>query len=356
MTGERGAAARRPKIAVVIPAYNHADYIGEAIASVLAQDWPELELHVLDDGSSDGTFDAAAQALEVPGGQRVVRRLARQANAGSATTLNRLIAGVDADLVAILNSDDAWRPGRLAAMAASSAPGPVLAFSGVAFDADSEVAPGQSFEDWYRGKLAYALSLPSCGFALVAANLAISSSNFLFSRDLFDRVGGFDPALPLTQDWAFLLKALRWAEPRLVPGRLLYYRSHATNSFRRLNDVRIDQSRAALDAFIAWAAAPAENPLAPTPGAWPRFFPVFARSCAPAFSSEPVGCFLPPALMDPPVDLPARPGEDRALANIVLASRARQANLALPTEELLARAATLWSAVAAGRAGSGPDG
>ena len=48
-------AARSPRIAIVIPAYNHEAYVAEAIASVLGQDWPDLELHVLDDGSTDGT-------------------------------------------------------------------------------------------------------------------------------------------------------------------------------------------------------------------------------------------------------------------------------------------------------------
>ena len=339
-------AARAVRIAVVIPAYNHEAYIGEAIDSVLGQDWPDLELHVLDDGSSDATNAVAATALDRAG--KVRCSLARQDNAGSARTLNRLVDGVDADLVAVLNSDDHYLPGRLRRLASLAEGGDFLAFSGVAFDPAAQVAPGQSFEHWYRGKLAYALSLPTCGFALVTANLAISSSNFVFSRALFDRVGGFDPALTLTQDWAFLLKALRWTEPRLDPRRLLYYRSHATNSFRQLMDVRIDQSRAALEAYIDWAEASAPNRLAPTPANWPRFFQIFARSCAPAFSVEPVGDFLPASLLS--AKGPAgttRQAEDAALGNLLSASRGRDENLRRSTDELLAIAADVWLSMAA---------
>ncbi len=342
------SAARLPRIAVVIPAYNHAAYVEQAIASVLEQEGAELELHVLDDGSTDDTLAAAGRALDQAGKRRC--SLSNQANAGSAVTLNRLIAGCDSDLVAILNSDDHYLPGRLAALAGLAEPGrDFIGFTGVAFDPEAMVGPSNSFENWYRGKLAYALSLPTCGFALVTANLAISSSNFLFSRALFDRVGGFNPALPLTQDWEFLLKTLRWTEPHLLAQRLLYYRAHATNSFRRLVDVRIEQSQQALDAFIAWAAGEADNKVAPTPARWPRFFPMFAGSCAPAFSVEPVGQFLPPSLQGGG----ASPGvgaalEEAALRSLILAARQRPANLERPTEALLADAAAQWNAVRVG--------
>ncbi len=342
-------AARSPRIAIVIPAYNHEAYVAEAIASVLGQDWPDLELHVLDDGSTDATYAAAERALERAGRRRCSLR--RQSNVGSAETINRLVAGCDSDLVGILNSDDRYLPGRLAALATLAEPGrDFLGITGVAFDPGAMISPTDSFETWYRGKLAYALSLPTCGFALVTANLSISSSNFLFTRALFDRAGGFNADLPLTQDWEFLLKALRWTEPRLVGRRLLYYRTHATNSFRRLVDIRIEQSRRALDGYLAWAGGASANALAPTPANWPRFFPVFAGSCAPAFSSEPVAEFLPPSLLATHGQVGGvGPGqEDAALRGLVFAARQRQDNMRRPTRELLEQAAAQWNGVLEG--------
>ena len=336
------SANRAPRIAVVIPAYNHGAYIGEAIASVLEQGCPDMELRILDDGSTDDTLAMAERALQDAAGGDW--RLDTQANAGSARTLNRLIERTDADLVAILNSDDLYLPGRLKLVARHwKGKADFLAFSGVTFGADALVNGTDTFEDWYRGKLAYAMSLPTCGFALVTANLAISTSNFIFSRQLFDRVGGFNPALPLTQDWEFLLKALRHAEPQFVPQRLLHYRIHATNTFRNLMDVRIDQSRQALAAYAGWADQAAVNPLAPTPRAWPRFFQVFARSCAPAFSVEPVGEFLPPALLQDSEGSGHRAAlEDEALRNLLQAARRRADNLRRGTDNLLSDAAALW--------------
>lgn len=335
---------RAPRIAVVIPAYNHEAYIADAIASVLAQDWPSLELHVLDDGSTDGTLAAAEAALRQMQGLRC--RLQSQSNAGAARTLNRLIESCDADLIAILNSDDVYMPGRLAALAACADSNDFLAFSGVAFDPQAMVSAAESFESWYRGKLAYTMSLPSCGFALVSANIAISTSNFVFSRQLFDRVGGFNDALPLTHDWEFLLKALRWTEPHLVPERLLYYRTHATNSFRALMDIRFDQSRRAHEAYASWGVDVVPNRLAPTPAAWPRFFPVFAHSCVPVFGAEPLAAFLPDAMLAPANRSAVGAAvEDAALRNLLAASRARTENLRRPTEELLNATAAQWNGV-----------
>ncbi len=285
----------------------------------------------------------------------VACRLDSQANVGAARTLNRLIEESDADLVAILNSDDRYLRGRLHRMAAYSAgSADFIAFSGVAFDPAAMVSERESFEDWYRGKLAFAMAMPSCGFALVTANLAISSSNFLFSRRLFERIGGFNPSLPLTHDWEFLLKALRWTEPLLVPDRLLYYRTHASNSFRKLVDVRIDQSKRALAAYVAWAGLEAANPLAPSPSGWPRFFQIFARSCAPAFSPEPVGAFLPASFLEGGEETGRCAAvESEAIRNLVTNSRGRAVNLRRSTDEMLNAAATSWEGLRgeAGRRG-----
>lgn len=335
---------RSPRIAVVVPAYNHGPYIEQAIRSILSQDWPELELRILDDGSSDNTIELADATLKDVTGVRW--HLDSQSNVGAAVTLNRLVAATDADYVAILNSDDRFLPDRLTTIMQKVTSHPFLAFSGVAFDKHAMANEEISFEEWYRGKLAYALSLPSCGFALLTANLAISSGNFVFSRRLFDDVGGFNAALPLTHDWEFLLKALRWTEPVFVPQRLLYYRVHATNTFRQLTDIRIDQSKAAFAAFLDWADMPAANGLSPKPENWRRFFQIFACSCAPAFSTEPIADFLPGAILEAARDIGKESAHDRlALSNMLKGARGRDEYLKKPTDDLLHDVAGNWASM-----------
>ncbi len=335
---------RSARIAVVIPGYNHAAFIGEAIASVLAQDWPELELHVLDDGSEDDTLGAAERALA--GQTRVRARVERQENRGSSLTLNRLIERCDADYVAILNSDDLYHPGRLAALAAAAS-GKELFFgaTGVAFVASGETEDFAMFEDWYRSKLDYARQLPTCGFALLTSNFAISSSNFFFSREVFDLVGGFSPELSLTQDWHFMMESLRWVEPTLLPARLMSYRVHPSNTWRRLQEVRAEQSLRVLHGFARWAGKATLNRLAPTAVNWPGFFPYFVRICGSLLSNAPVGSSLPAELLARSAGAAERHPADLAAIRRLLAAARPEAALPStePIEELLATIAAQWS-------------
>lgn len=286
-----------PRITVVIPAYNHQQFIAETVRSVLQQNCPELELHILDDGSADATFEAAKQATSNI--DHVKCLVERQENRGSSTTLNRLIERLDSDYVAILNSDDLYAPGRLQAFL-QKAEGEDLFFgiSGVRFLENGSCNDLATFEQWYASKLEVCARLPTCGFAQLTGNLAVTSSNFFFSREIFDLVGGFDPALQLTQDWDFSIKALRWVEPTLLPEKLMTYRIHPSNTWRRLAEVRREQCERVLQDYAGWAKEICPNRLAPVPQHWPRFFPFFARSCGTLFSEEAIANSLPEALLE----------------------------------------------------------
>ena len=90
----------RATVAVVIPSYQHAPFVGEAVESALAQTRPPDEIVVVDDGSTDGTLDVLATF-----GDRI--RILRNARGGIGSTYNVGVAAVSSDLVAFLESDDA---------------------------------------------------------------------------------------------------------------------------------------------------------------------------------------------------------------------------------------------------------
>ncbi len=102
--------ADAPFFSVVVPAYNAADYIAECIESVLAQTDPDLELIVVDDGSTD---DTAARVLHYQSDQRL--RLVQRANGGLAAARNTGIRVAGGQWVAFLDADDRWCPEKLAA-------------------------------------------------------------------------------------------------------------------------------------------------------------------------------------------------------------------------------------------------
>lgn len=97
-----------PLVSVIMPAYNARPYIAEAMQSVLSQDYPNIELIVVDDGSVDGSAECAKMF-----GDRV--KVIRQANAGVAAARNKGLDEAKGELIAFLDADDVWLPGKISA-------------------------------------------------------------------------------------------------------------------------------------------------------------------------------------------------------------------------------------------------
>lgn len=282
-------------IAVVVPAHDHASFLAEAIESALMQHPPPAEMVVVDDGSTDESAAIAEAALGRGRGTRTT--LLRQANAGAAAAMNRGAAATNSPWLAFLNDDDVFLPGRLASMHRMlEARGAKVAISGVEFAAEPDGEEIHLFREGYPPGLAEISRLPTFGFGLMAFNLQVTSSNLVIARDLFESIGGFDESLPSSHDLEILWRALRVAEPLLVPQVLLRYRVHGGNNYRRLRE----QARAEFPIRVAglaeWAAGDGGeilNPLAPCPARWPRYFPAFARVVKPWPSEVPLSELLP---------------------------------------------------------------
>jgi glycosyltransferase involved in cell wall biosynthesis len=109
MTSLVEAKSRRPRVSVVIPTYNRSGLVAEAIRSVLAQTYRNIEIVVVDDGSRDGT----RQTVERFRDDRSVRYLFQE-NRGDTSARNRGIRACSSRYVAFLDSDDLWAPTKLA--------------------------------------------------------------------------------------------------------------------------------------------------------------------------------------------------------------------------------------------------
>jgi GT2 family glycosyltransferase len=263
-----------PKVAVVIPCYNHAAFIERALASVFAQTYRHVELVVIDDGSTDDSANAVQRALaHSPFPSRFVSR----PNRGAATTINEGVTQSDAQYVNVLNSDDAFTADRLQAMVDNvAAQGFAWGFSEIdVIDADDQET------DPLRDKLAFnALvlqgSIPiarTVGFAFLEANVAISSGNLFFSRALFDRVGGFRD-FRYNHDWDFCLRALRFAEPRYVRVRTYRYRLHGANTIAENSSQARSEADHLQREYLEWATTTAlsDSEWAPCVANWGEVF------------------------------------------------------------------------------------
>ena len=209
-------------MSVVIPLYNHAAYVEQAVNSVLAQGPIVRELIVLDDGSGDDS--AAVMARLARRDPRI--RFERQANAGAHAALNTALGWCQGEFLAILNSDDSFVAGRLVALAAvlDNDPGADIAASAVQFmDGNSRIVGNE----WYE---AARVAHTDLGVGLLNGNHLMSTSNLMFRRDALHGVGAF-AALRYAHDLDWVLRALALGRRvALAPGRLLTYRMHDSNT------------------------------------------------------------------------------------------------------------------------------
>jgi hypothetical protein len=105
---EEDVLMTEPLVSVVMGTYNHAGFVAEAIASVLMQDFMDFEFLIADDGSTDRTAEIVAAETDPR-----VHFTPNVVNRGAALVLNELVARARGRYVAVINSDDAWLPGKL---------------------------------------------------------------------------------------------------------------------------------------------------------------------------------------------------------------------------------------------------
>ena len=99
-----------PKVTIIVPSYNHVRFVKPCVESVLAQTFSDWEMIVVDDGSTDGAFEAFQQFTDPR-----IKVHQNEQNLGTYGTQNRAVALFQADLIAILNDDDTWAPTKLEA-------------------------------------------------------------------------------------------------------------------------------------------------------------------------------------------------------------------------------------------------
>ena len=206
------------RVSVVMPTYNRADFVREAIASVLRQDYPGIETIVVDDGSRDGTravvseFGPAVQYLW-------------QENRGVSAARNRGVAASTGALVAFLDSDDLWLPHKVSAQVAY-------------FRTHTAVQACHTDEIWIRrgvrvnerhihrkqGGWQFLASLPRC---------LISPSAVMLRRTLWDRLGGFDENLPACEDYDLWLRLTAVVPVGFLPERLVIKRGGHADQLSR---------------------------------------------------------------------------------------------------------------------------
>lgn len=226
-------------VAVVIPLYNHARYIGAALDSVLHQTRPPAQIVVVDDGSSDDGVEICRAKLNGVEGARVLT----QANAGAHVALNRAIEATTTDLVAVLNSDDIFELDKLERCLELFAQQPDLGlvFGRLAIiDENGATVSAGSTIDWLTRSIAFARRAGT-DIGLIHENFATTTSNMVFRKSTWSANGGFMP-LRYCHDLEFVLSAFGRGAVLFDQDRIhTKYRVHPTNTIKqRIENVRVE--------------------------------------------------------------------------------------------------------------------
>jgi glycosyltransferase involved in cell wall biosynthesis len=208
LRGESGS------VTVVIPCYNQAHFLGEAIESVLAQSYPDFEIVVVDDGSTDDTSEVAGRYEKV--------RLIRQENGGLSAARNAGLGQGRGEYVVFLDADDRLLPEALEVGVRELEARPECAFvSGhirlIAADGSPLEIPPQppNAEDHYAKLLRY--------------NYVWTPGSVMFRSSILSCVGGFDPSVNATADWDIYLRIARDYPVRHHGEVVAEYRQHGTS-------------------------------------------------------------------------------------------------------------------------------
>jgi teichuronic acid biosynthesis glycosyltransferase TuaG len=206
------ASTAPARVSVVIPVYNQADFVVAAIDSVLAQDYPHIDLTVVDDGSTDATPRLLAAH---PGTFTVLT----QPNRGAAAALNRGIRESRGEFVCWLSADDLFLPGKVTRQ--------VEAFGG-----DPELGLVYTGYERIRADGASIIRVPSPlpvhpdPFVMVFWQNSINGSSVMVRREVFETCGAFDESLRADVDGDMWLRLTQRYDVRRIDGVYLKYRVH----------------------------------------------------------------------------------------------------------------------------------
>jgi hypothetical protein len=180
-------------VSVIIPSYNMARFLPQAVESALAQTYPNFEIQIIDDGSTDETPQVVRQW---DGHARV--RVHRQRNGGLSAARNAGIAHTTGPLIALLDADDTWSANKLALQVPLFRANPQVGVVYSGYERMTEDArrvptpPTPMHRGWVSG-------------ALLLENF-VPAASAVVRRECFERHGGFDVALRTGEDYEMWLR------------------------------------------------------------------------------------------------------------------------------------------------------
>jgi glycosyltransferase involved in cell wall biosynthesis len=230
------SASDCPLISVLVPAYNHARYIWSCLDSILSDGYPNLEVIVLDDGSTDETYRLAGEWFSSHGHQLNHYLLMRQDNQGVTKTLNTLLRTFTGEYLVLLASDDMLLKGgikvRLAAL--KGVPKALAVFAdAIGIDEAGREICHSVLVDKFHASVNALLNCRTRPYELIL-NWCIPGPVFLAKREVLKKIGYYDETFRI-EDRDYYLKLIASDALAFTSTKVAAYRFHdaATTGTRK---------------------------------------------------------------------------------------------------------------------------
>ena len=234
------------KVSVIIPNYNYAQYLGEAIDSVLEQTYKNIEIVVVNNGSTDNSLEVLEKySKEIS--------LVNQENQGQSGARNAGLEKATGDYIAFLDADDLWDKQKIEKQLLLFTNKIELVYCGINQFSDSTQMIIRKQIPVFRGSCSEAF-IDYPGVSIVLSG----ESTCIFTRSLLEKVGRFDSELNSAAGWDFFRRCSKFSDFDFVSEPLVTYRIHSSNmshSFQNtIMDIRLAYKK--LFADDLWKLSP----------------------------------------------------------------------------------------------------
>lgn len=232
----REAAAGAPRITLITPSYNQAEFLERTIVSVLNQGYPNLEYIVLDGGSTDGSVDIIRKYAPY------LSHWVSEKDSGQANALNKGLRMATGEWVGFQNSDDVYLPGGLARLAEAIQRQP-----------EADVVYGDFLHIDAQDRVLDAhLTMPASLWMQLAHGAQIHNQSALWRRSLLGRCGYLREEMAFCFDYEFFTRLLsHGAKARHVDGYIGAFRRHAAAKSSTILDVAAAEDQTILQQYAS---------------------------------------------------------------------------------------------------------
>ena len=235
-----------PLVSVLIPAYNHENYIQETIESIINQTYPNIELIILDDGSKDKTWEKITELKPKCENRFVKIHFETKQNEGTCITLNKLLKLSSGEFVSIIASDDLTKPQAIEkevkflqnnpdyALAVGDneyvdSMGKQIFRTQKAFTSNIKNAKYKTVKEFLSSKLKIDFLSDDFGSYKTLYKENYIPNGYLIRKNIFETIGNFTKNAPLEDFW-LMLQISKYKKMKYIDEILFSYRIHDTNT------------------------------------------------------------------------------------------------------------------------------